>query len=467
VILERLKTAITEDNNLPLVPNLEQCQQDLRKAIKERDNFRLDFEAAEHRENLQTDQVQLLSREIQRWETIFDIFEGETNVISASQAEDKLTQLRDSLRQAQTSVQVTRRIVKEKTSTWISSHACSPHSVKMERPAGVDESTWTTWSAMYNILPTDRRTQDIPTTTAAAQASISNMAPSVMDAIRDAARAEALRNVPAQPGTGGSDSYKLPFTVKDVPQYTGDYMDYRRKLRDFVHIYQGMPLQQVPSAMFAIKTGLVEKRMSELGSSKDAAEFAVGATSLLDAWRAWQTWMDGLLISPTQFNQENATWEIMKTKARKAQSSQEFYILFETCLLRFNESCVRTNMPKPTDVGITRHFIQALPEDIAATARINAPTLDRDPYRAHKDLLDNISALHRKAPARTLLAKRGQEPESEDEADAYPAPARKRPAVARCVLYNDLDDPPRVPDMYRGNIGYFRGNSDIENRLAY
>jgi hypothetical protein len=333
-----------------------------------------------------------------------------------------------------------------------------------QRPPDIGEATWNAWTAVFNALPANRRTADIPTTNEEALRSINLM---VTSAAAAAANPAPPIPPPLPPQT---DSYRLPFTVKDVPAYTGDYMDYRRKLRDFVHIYQGMPINQVPSAMFAIKTGLVEKRMSDLGSSKDAADFSTGNRTLLEAWGAWQTWMDGLLISRTQFSAENASWETMKNKARRAQSSQEFYILFEACLFRFKEACTRRRVAQPSDPEITRHFIQALPEEILTGARPHAQDIEEDPYRTHKDLLDTIWPMYRKIPTRALLVKRGRsDSDSEEEAQALAAPAKKRVNTGqeRCYLKKDFDDTPRVPDHVRGNIGYIRGSSDMENRMAF
>lgn len=338
----------------------------------------------------------------------------------------------------------------------------------MERPPAIDEPTWLTWVALHDATPANRRTTDIPTDNASAIRSINNMVQGALNAQREAGLAAAATGT-AAPVTG-SDSYKLPFSVKDVPQYTGDYMDYRRKLRDFIYIYQDMPIRQVPSAMFAIKTGLVEKRMSELGSSKDAAEFSAGGRTLIEAWEVWQSWMDGLLISSTQFAQENQTWGIMKTKTKRAQTSQEFYILFEACLFRFREACVRRGATPPTDMEVTRHFIEALPEEILIAARPHATNIETDTYRTHKDLLDALWPAHRKTPqARALPVKRSRDEDSDEEAEAYPLPARKKTStgLGRCTLRKDLEDTPRVPDTYRGNIGYVRGNSDVENRMAF
>lgn len=283
-----------------------------------------------------------------------------------------------------------------------------------QRPHDVSEPTWNAFQRIFNAVPANRRTQNIPTTEEQALQAITNMA-------------RYLQVPPAAAGTM-TDPGKLPFTPKDVPQYTGQYMAYRRELRDFVYTYEtAVTGNLVRSAMFAIKTGL--KEISDLASSKDAADFAPAGSTLLEAWKRYQDWLDAMLISATQHVEEQDSWRKMKQRARRAETAQEFYIIFQECLFKFNEACTRTGATRPTATEITRHFIEALPNDVAASARplaaqvAGADGLDRDPYLTHKDLLDYQFALLRKRTTgpKALVTKRAREPDSEDEEEGQQA----------------------------------------------
>ncbi|KAH7304104.1 hypothetical protein B0I35DRAFT_484772 [Stachybotrys elegans] len=333
----------------------------------------------------------------------------------------------------------------------------------MQRPEGITPAVWETWTAVQTAADPSRQTEDVPTSDQEALASITRMG---QDLAAELARTSAAP-APTPAPTGDNE---LPFTVEDVPEYHGDYIDYRRKLREFVHIYQDMPAYLVPRAMLAIKAGLKEKGMSKLVSFKGSYEFAQNGRTFLQAWQAWQNWMDDQLTSVTQYEAEIASWETMKKNARFAHSSQEFYILFEAGLYRFNEACLLMNVPQPSESEITRHFMQALPRPIALQLRQVAPHYDLEHYRRHKDTLDAIWPEFRGIKARALEAGAKREwSEDPEEATSYAAPAAKRrsPNTARCTLRKALDNSPRVPQKYRGNIAYVPENSLKENRIAY
>lgn len=76
----------------------------VRKLSHDKEELRLNWEAAETRENLQTNRVQLLAQEIQRWETVFQVFPEEENICGPEQAEHKLSQIRDAIREAEETV---------------------------------------------------------------------------------------------------------------------------------------------------------------------------------------------------------------------------------------------------------------------------------------------------------------------------------------------------------------------------
>jgi len=345
------------------------------------------------------------------------------------------------------------------------------------KPADVSDDVWASFRAIWGATPGNRRTMDLPLNDGAAQDAIRRMATSALANARARGVQEGIAQAAAiAPATQGADRPGLPFSPKDVPQYTGDYMDYRRKLRDFVHVYQDLPVNKVASAMFALKAGLIEKRMSELGSSKDATEFAVlngVQQNFLQAWTHWQTWMDGLLISSTQLVQENQSWNEMKKKARKAETAQEFYMTFEACLYRFNEACIRTGTTRPTTDEITRHFIEALPYDIAAAARplsllvLGAAGLDRDPYRTHKDILDGIWPTLRKAGPKNLFVPGEKRPRDEEEEDEPATRFAKRGKTLggrtkdRCR--QSWED---APANLQGNIRYHKGMDAGEIKSA-
>ena len=129
-IFTRLRKAVSEDSPHLLKPRVEQLEQ-ASKELKEQvetwektalsltggevkdpeslearvrkriTNLVLDLEAAVTRENHLVNRTELLAREIQTWETVFHVFEDESNVIDASQGQTKLVQLRNALEKAQ------------------------------------------------------------------------------------------------------------------------------------------------------------------------------------------------------------------------------------------------------------------------------------------------------------------------------------------------------------------------------
>ncbi|RYP58292.1 hypothetical protein DL771_011284 [Monosporascus sp. 5C6A] len=273
-----------------------------------------------------------------------------------------------------------------------------------------------------------------------------------------------LTGAVAPPAPTTTSSPKLPFAIKDVPELADirKHMDYQRTMRRFVLAHEvSVPNILVTSAMNAIATGWTDPILNRMSSSVNVNDFAPAGTNFVTAWNNMSRWLHSNLTSSQQFVAETASWADMKREARKAKSAQEFYTLFKACLYRFNEASDRVGQPHPTPTEITRHFVEALPKEIATLARGHGLRIDTQPFETYQDRLDDLWPLVREAPPKVLSTKRERE-ESEDlyDEEIYAYPAQKRRRTGGCPSRDT------APVDLRGSITAFEGQTKREREDA-
>lgn len=258
----------------------------------------------------------------------------------------------------------------------------------MDRPASVNQSTWDAFREIYNAIPENRRTLDMPTTNAEALAAIRRM---VHDGI--------LANAAAGPATEvNTEGRPENLKASDIPVFThmSKFTEYYSQLRFFMR-GQNVSANRCQEACFLILSKWEGPQLSRYAQEVDAGTLARANWTMTR--ENILVWLNEKFRSKTDLADANARWlEVpRKLQAKHYKSGLDFYLAFETELADYNSACIRTGRAQPAETEITRHFVNALPPAIAARVRETASDLDTNTYGTYKTKIANVWTAHQVA----------------------------------------------------------------------
>jgi hypothetical protein len=169
---------------------------------------------------------------------------------------------------------------------------------------------------------------------------------------------------------------------------------------------------------------------------------------------------------------------ISQLRERDYKDAINFFMAFDVLVLRYNRTCDITRQPRPDTREIAQKLTICLPEAVSNVARVDHPQFQYEDYNLHKDRLSKIwSTVKITVPAHLAQAKRAtvasagikhERDESDDEAAALAAPARKKPNFSgtSCRVEKLMTETPAVPSNLQGFITVRRRMTDSERKEA-
>jgi hypothetical protein len=255
----------------------------------------------------------------------------------------------------------------------------------MNRPPSISEPLWATFINIYNASPENRRTVDVPTNEAEAQAAILRMVDAALEA----------RSTTTSLGTEGRPEI---FKPQDPPafQRLADFSSYYTNLRFFMRGVQ-VSNNRCQQACFLILARWEGPQLASYAQEIDASVLA-----RLDWPRTREsilTWLNEKFRSKTDLSDATARWTSTAARIQKKhfKSGIDFYTAFETELNEFRGACLRAGRTVPNDLEVTAQFVNALPPAIAARVREGVEDLDTAAFETYRSKIARVWAAHQQA----------------------------------------------------------------------
>lgn len=289
-----------------------------------------------------------------------------------------------------------------------------------ERPEGVNEANWAAFTAIWNAIPANRRTLDIPTTDEEARRGMTRMA----------------AWIPRPPANTAQEKPKC-FATTEAPEWLklDDFVTYWPRLRFFMR-GQNVTNNMCVEACFRILSQWKGAELQRYAQETDATDlarptWAETRDNVLD-------WLNQKFRTKTDLSDAKSRWVSVPHRMQRKHFNDaiSFYLAFETELNDYRAACIRNSASEPRAAEITLMFSNSLPSSIAARVRETEDDLDTAAYDTYRSKIARIWESHKESRIRINAVvstevgpsvKRAFEEMSQDWEGAEAAPVQKRP----------------------------------------